>query len=92
MAKNNIAWNAIQQAHDADQLSALHQRLYFENPRPIFELYDLDADPSQLNNLAGQPKVSDVELELRNELDRWMVQEGDFLPLPSHAHQTTRQR
>ena len=87
MAERNIAWNAIKQAHESGSLSTLHERLYFQTPRPIFELYDLGSDPHQLNNLAGQPALQQVESHLRESLDRWMVREGDFLPLPTHAHQ-----
>jgi N-sulfoglucosamine sulfohydrolase len=90
MAKGNISWDAIKAAHQAGTLSAIHERIYFQNPRPIFELYDLKEDPFELNNLAGQKSVQQIETELREKLDRWMIREGDFLPLPTHAHQTTR--
>jgi hypothetical protein len=56
-------------------------------PRPVFELYDLEKDPYQLENLAGDAATAKVEKELREELDRWMVKESDYLPLPSHVHQ-----
>ena len=36
------------------------QALVFEAPRPAVELYDLDADPDQLANLAGDPAFTDV--------------------------------
>ena len=38
-----------------------------------------------LHNLAGQDSVKTVEEELRKEMDRWMVREGDGLPLASEA-------
>lgn len=87
MAKKNIAWEAIKVARQDGFLSAIHERIYFQNPRPIFELYDLAADPFELNNLAGQESVQQIETDLREELDRWMVRESDYLPLPTHAHQ-----
>ena len=31
----------------------------------MYELYDLEADPSELRNLSGQPAVAEVERELR---------------------------
>ncbi|MEZ5397305.1 MAG: sulfatase [Bryobacterales bacterium] len=79
------AWHAIQAAHRVDALSALHEQLYFRNPRPVFELYDLERDPCELDNLAGDPKLEAVEKDLREELDRWMIRESDYLPLPSHV-------
>ncbi|PHR95016.1 MAG: arylsulfatase [Blastopirellula sp.] len=85
MAEKNIAWDAIKVARESNQLSTLHQRLYFQRPRPIFELYDLGNDPHQINNLAGQESVKMIEQKLRNELDRWMIREGDYLPLPAHV-------
>ena len=87
MAKRNIAWDAIKAARQAGTLSAIHEQIYFQNPRPIFELYDLMEDPFEMNNLAGQKSVRQIETELRKKLDRWMIREGDFLPLPTHAHQ-----
>ena len=50
------------------------------------ELYDLEADPFNLHNLAGTPEVAEVETRLRMELDRWMIREGDYLPLPGNIH------
>ena len=79
------AWLAIKSAHAASKLLPLHQRLYFQNPRPIVELYDLRDDPLELNNLAGAKSVVDIERTLRQQLERWMIREHDFLPLPTHA-------
>ena len=87
--RNNIAWEAVQASYAAGGLSPLHERLYFQNPRPIFELYDLTTDPFQLDNLAGEAEFEGIETDLRTELDRWMVREGDYLPLPSDILRTT---
>jgi arylsulfatase A-like enzyme len=81
------AWAAIQSAHEAGKLSALHARLYFQNPRPVFELYDLQADPYQLHNLAGEKRHRDAVHGFCEQLDRWMIREGDYLPLPTHVLQ-----
>jgi uncharacterized sulfatase len=89
---NKDAWKAIQQAHTAGQLSPLHQRLYFEKPRPMTELYDLKNDPLELCNLAGNTSTRETEDTLRKALEVWMIHEGDFLPLPTHALQTTRKK
>ncbi len=86
MGKNPV-WIAMQQLHEQGELSALHERLYFHLPRPIFELYDLEKDPFQLKNLAGTKAIEAIETELRVEMDKWMIRESDFLPLPSHVHQ-----
>ncbi len=89
---NKDAWKAIQQAHAAGQLSPLHQRLYFEKPRPMTELYDLKNDPLELRNLAGNMSTREIEDTLRKTLEGWMIHESDFLPLPTHALETTRKK
>ena len=38
---------------DQGGLSERHRKLFFQDPRPIVELYDLKNDPFQLQNLAG---------------------------------------
>ncbi|MEC8475370.1 MAG: sulfatase/phosphatase domain-containing protein, partial [Planctomycetota bacterium] len=81
------AWIAITESQRKGQLSKLHQRLYFQNPRPVIELYDLENDPLELRNLSGRPGYENTELQLQMELERWMIREHDFLPLPSHAIQ-----
>jgi len=77
-------WRQIVFAHEGGRLSALHERLIFPKPRrAIFELFDLEKDPYEMTNLAGQQDMAEIETKLKNELARWMVREGDFLPLPS---------
>lgn len=90
MARNNSAWEAIKKAHAEAELDPFLQDLYFRNPRPIFELFNLKLDPFQLNNLAGDPDFEAIESSLRQKLDLWMIGEGDYLPLPSHARETSR--
>lgn len=85
------AWKMIQVGHAAGRLSPLHERLYFQNPRPLVELYDLQADPFETNNLAGLAAWRQVETGLREQLEAWMIREHDFLPLPTHALQNREQ-
>lgn len=77
-------WRQIVFAHEGGRLSALHERLIFPKPRrAIFELFDLEKDPYEMTNLAGQKDMAEIENKLKIELARWMVREGDFLPIPS---------
>lgn len=45
--------------------------------RPEEELYDVEKDPYQLNNLASNPGFATVKKELRKELLAWMEKTGD---------------
>jgi arylsulfatase A-like enzyme len=92
MVKSNIAWEAIKLAHAKGELSPRHAKLYFQNPRPIFELFHIASDPQGLNNLAGKASVAEVEQELRHSMDRWMISESDHLPLPSMIHALLKKR
>jgi len=64
------------------KLSPLLQRLYFSPTRPMFELFDLESDPSEFNNLIGSGEHAAVERELKAALQEWMILERDYLPLP----------
>ncbi len=77
------AWRAVTRAHLENSLSPLHERLLFASPRPEFQLYDLESDPHELNNLSGQAATAAIEATLRSALGKWMVRESDFLPPPS---------
>ena len=45
--------------------------------RPEEELYDLERDPFELENRAGDPALGAVKAHLRAELERWMRRQGD---------------
>ena len=76
------AWKAIVAAHGAGTLAPGVASTYFRVPRPVYELYDLQADPSELNNLSGTSEVADVERDLRRRLATKMTADFDYLPLP----------
>lgn len=75
-------WRQITAAHQAGKLPPRFERAYFTHPRPIFELFDLEKDPAELENLAGQPEYKAIEGELRKALAEKMILDYDFLPLP----------
>jgi len=45
--------------------------------RPAEELYDLQVDPLEMKNLAGDPAHADRLAQLRAEVDAWMKSNGD---------------
>ncbi len=75
-------WKELMTMHEQGKLSSELSRLYFSPTRPMFELYDLAADPHELRNLAGQTETASVEHDLKARLQEWMILERDYLPLP----------
>jgi len=45
--------------------------------RPAEELYDVIADPYEMNNLAGRAALADVQAELKAKVLAWMKRMGD---------------
>jgi uncharacterized sulfatase len=45
--------------------------------RPLEELYDIQKDPDQINNLASDPEFQDVKQQLWSELSRYLQKTGD---------------
>jgi uncharacterized sulfatase len=91
---------AWKKAYDAGTLNA-DQRRFFET-KPFEELYDCDADPHELKNLAGDPAMAGTIDRLRKATDAWMVETRDLglLPEPdlrtrfgdAHAYDAVRQK
>jgi N-sulfoglucosamine sulfohydrolase len=44
---------------------------------PAEELYDLKADPYELNNIAGKPEAKPILERMRGQLKAWMVSQND---------------
>ena len=71
---------------DSPSKDLLLQHGLAEMPRPREELYDLLFDPNEAHDLVGDPDHADVATELRDRLERWMVETGDPLldgPVPA---------
>jgi uncharacterized sulfatase len=45
--------------------------------RPAEELYDLQADPEERRNLAGEPRYAELLAGLREDMTEWRRQQGD---------------
>jgi len=81
-SQRDPGWQEMLAARAAGQLAEPLMKAYFTTPRATFELYDLDADPGELHNLAGNPKYKEAELDLKRALTEKMVLDWDFLPTP----------
>ena len=59
---------------------------FYKTPRPLFELYDLNKDPSETTNVAADEAYFDIKENMLKELTLWMIQERDHLPLPYYPY------
>ena len=57
---------------------ACNQYLFWQDHKPPEELYDVENDPEEISNLAGDPAFSDVRDELRRKLYGWMIESRDL--------------
>jgi uncharacterized sulfatase len=62
---------------DAARRPDLAARLRWLSHRPAVELYDLETDPLEQTNRAGDEDLAAVEARLTEALDEWMRQQGD---------------
>ncbi len=60
--------------------------------RPAEELYDLQADPGETRNLAGQADKAGVVAALRAKLDAWQIAQSDTMRRPPVAPHLDRAR
>ncbi|MEO7300762.1 MAG: sulfatase, partial [Verrucomicrobiota bacterium] len=58
------------------------QKLFFAPTKPKEELYDCNADPHEIKNLAGNKKYEEKLKELRGALDKWIEQTHDMGAVP----------
>ncbi|TRX71762.1 sulfatase [Carboxylicivirga sp. M1479] len=56
----------------------------FQNSLPYEELYDLENDPDEVNNLAQSPEHKNKLIELRNALYQWQLAINDKGFIPEH--------
>ena len=76
----NPGWQQMLAAHQAGTLSREHDAAYFQRPRPVLELYDLDTDPSELHNLADLDQHRDTQQTLMAALQEKLITDYDFVP------------
>lgn len=54
------------------------QKIFWSNSKPAEELYDTEADPFEVNNLAAKPEQAEKLKELRGALETWVVETKDL--------------
>ena len=70
-------WNSWDAAAKQDPEAAGIVERYYK--REEFEFFDLEKDPLELNNLAGNPEYAGKMEELKQELATWAKAQGDEL-------------
>jgi len=69
----------LQAKRDADELTKAQADVFLA-PRPVEELYKVETDPYQLQNLAENPEYSEVKARLKKLMRQWQEQTGDSAP------------
>ncbi|WP_182867772.1 sulfatase-like hydrolase/transferase [Rhodopirellula sp. JC639] len=71
----------LRRLHDAGQLPPAAE-YYFSPTKPVEELYDCDADPHEINNLADDPAYADALKRMRDAQTQWIADTGDLGLIP----------
>jgi N-sulfoglucosamine sulfohydrolase len=58
------------------------QKLFWQPDKPVEELYDTQADPHEINNLADSTDHKRILVRMRKELHKWMAKTYDTGLLP----------
>jgi arylsulfatase A-like enzyme len=74
---NGLTWKEIVRLREADRLKPPFDTFYSGKPRPSEELYDVEKDPNEFDNLAGKPEFEGVKKQLRQRLGDWMKSTAD---------------
>ena len=83
------AWTLLDVLHEQGKLTP-EQELFMAQKRPAEELYDLSADPHEVNNLAEDPKKQDILQRMRKILDSWIVETKDRGEIPEDSDEGSR--
>src|SRR6185312_6060118 len=81
---------AMRRLRDEGKLTP-DQRACFVRPRPAEELYDVDADPHELHNLAEEPGHARALVAMRRALDDWERATGDRTAGPRNPDEFDRE-
>lgn len=68
------SWKNLAEAGEDEFAVSLVERM---SRRPEFELFDIQADPFCMKNLASDESLTDVKNKLQTTLQEWMKQQGD---------------
>ena len=81
-------WTLIRVLSEKGELSEAQQH-FLQQTRPSEELYDLQTDPHEVNNLADNKRYDAVRNDLNAKLDTWIEATGDMGETPESDEVTT---
>lgn len=73
-------WRAWRDHFEAGKTDEVQSRFF--RPKPVVELYDVQDDPWNVNNLAGAPEFLARRREFEDALDAWMIEVRDLGLIP----------
>ncbi len=76
----------LKKAHKEGKLTSYQEKHWF-GERPVEELYDLKADPHQINNLAKDPEFHKILVDHRTVLENWIKETDDKGQYPEDVAQ-----
>ena len=79
--EENPTMRAWRRLHEEGKLSG-PPALFFAPTKPPEELYDTQADPFEIRNLAGDAKYQKVLKRMRQAVDRWVKETKDLGEIP----------
>ncbi|MFB0525024.1 MAG: sulfatase/phosphatase domain-containing protein, partial [Phycisphaerae bacterium] len=71
-------WDTWVEKAKTDPIAAKIVKLNEHHPQE--ELYDTQADPHELNNIADKPEARPTLLKMRNKLRKWLASQGETMP------------
>ena len=85
-------WNLIKELGAAGKLTEWQKNFYLAPTMPPEELFDMDADPHSMRNLAASPNPEHQAAlkRLRAELEKWIEESNDQGRIPEPPEVTAR--
>ena len=80
-AEKGTTMSELRRLHEAGKLTAVAER-YFAPTKPVEELYDCDADPHNIHNLAADPGHAQVLRRMRAAHRQWVEDTKDLGLIP----------
>ncbi len=81
-AEHRPSMVALRELHAEGKLNATQEQAFFAAVKPPEELYDVQADPWEIHNLADDAQYAARLKQMSAALDQWMVETKDMGEIP----------